>query len=247
MKKKICFIVISVLIIVPLISFAADSFGPNIDINSIMDGLLSGGQTVSPNIIVNKFELSWSTDTYTPIDYIGRALPTPGSEIFVDADVKTSDGSAKNLKYSWFLEDIFQQNKSGYGKSSFSFYAQKYPGSNQTVRIQIFNEDRTIFQEKTIEIPITQTEVVLSTNIVNKDSVVARPYFFSINKLTDLEFQWTLTGQEPIISSNYNASILNISVSNKNTNATAEQQLWLSVKNLKETEQSAYNSIKINL
>jgi len=247
MKKKICFAIILTLIVVPLTSMAVEDSGFNVDMNSILNEILSSEQTTSPNIIVTKFDLSWSTDTYTPIDYVGRALPVRGSKVFVSADISVANGDAKSLKYSWFLDDIFQQNKSGYGKNSFYFYAQQRPGGYHTIRVQAFNEDRTIFQEKTIDVLITKPEIVLSRHNNNQFSIIAKPYFFSIDKLTDLEFQWTLSGQEPIISSNYNASILDINVSNKSVDQTIEQGLWLSVKNLRETEQSAYNSIKINL
>ena len=234
------------LVVSPLMVLA-ETTDSSFDINTILNELLSGEQATSSNVSIKKFDLSWSADTYVPLEYEGRALPVRGGKVFVNADISLSDGDARNLKYSWFLENIFQQNKSGYGKNSFYFYAQQRPGGYHTIRVQIFNEDRTIFQEKTIEIPITKSEVVLSRHNNDQFSIIARPYFFSINKLTDLEFEWTLSGQEPIISSNYNASILDIGVSNKNTYQTIEQSLWLNVKNLIETEQSAYNSIKINI
>lgn len=246
MKKKICLTIIFTLILVPLIGLAADT-DSSLDINTILNEIISGEQTTSPNIVVKKFDLNWSTDTYTPIDYIGRALPVPGSKIFVDVSVSVANGDAKSLKYSWFLEDIFQKNKSGYNKTSFYFYAKSISGRFHTVRVQVFNEDRTIFQEKTIEIPITSPEIVLSRANTNKLSIIAKPYFFSINKLTDLVFEWNLMGQKPIISSNYNASILDINVLNKNNNESIEQELRINVKNLKDTTQNAYDSIKINL
>jgi hypothetical protein len=218
-----------------------------LDINTILNEIISGEQTTSPNIVVKKFDLSWSTDTYTPIDYIGRALPVPGSKIFVDVSMSVVNGDAKSLKYSWFLEDIFQKNKSGYNKTSFYFYAKSISGRFHTIRVQVFNEDRTIFQEKTIEIPVTNPEIVLSRANTNKLSIIAKPYFFSINKLTDLVFEWTLSGQKSIISSNYNASVLDINVLNKDGDKSIEQNLWINVKNLKEIEQNAHDSIKINL
>jgi hypothetical protein len=246
MKKKICFTIISILIVLPFFGSAATT-DSSFDINTILNEIISGEQSTSPSIIVKKFDLSWSTDTYTPIDYIGRALPVQGSKIFVDASVSIANGDAKSLKYSWFLEDIFQKNKSGYGKNSFYFYAKSISGRFHTIRVQIFNEDRTIFQEKTIEIPVTNPEVVLNRANSNKLSIIAKPYFFSIDKPTDLVFEWTLSGQKPIVSSNYNASVLDINVLNKNSNKSIEQNLWVNVKNLKEAEQNAYNSIKINI
>ena len=242
MKNKICFIIISLLLFHPLVGFADD-----ININTLLNEIISGEQMTSPVIAVTKFDLSWSADTYTPIDYIGRALPVSGSKIYVETVVSVANGDAKNLKYSWFLEDIFQKNKSGYGKNSFYFYAKSMSGRSHVVRVQIFNENRTIFQEKTIKIPVVNPEIVLTRKNTKNLSIIARPYFFSIDKLTDLKFEWMLIGQSPITSSNYNASVLDINVLNKNGTELIEQELMINVKNLKSEIQNAHNSIKINL
>lgn len=225
--------------------------------------IFASAETVQ-SIAINKFELIWSADTYTPYGYQGRNLPVAGSKITVDAIVATSGGNAKDLKYSWFLEDIFQQNKSGYGKDNFYFYVQQRPGAYHTVRLQIFNEDRTIFEEKSIQIPIISPEIVFYSSNGNshfssqastasiiladkKFSFVAKPYFFSINKLTDLVFEWTLSGKEPIISSDYDASIFNLTISGKISSETIESNLLVNVKNPKDERQKAFGSMKINI
>ena len=252
MKKAIFTIIISALIIFPLVSMAA------LDLN--LDDLLNS-TTTTPNITINKFNLIWSADTYTPLGYEGRNLPTIGSEVKVDAIINTSGGSAKSLKYSWFLEDIFQQNQSGYGKDSFSFYVQQTPGQYQTVKVQAFNDDRSVFQEKTIQIPVTNPELIIypsdenshfsdqssgkSLNIFTKKiSLIAKPYFFSIKKLTDLIFEWDLTGQEPIISSNYDASILNLTTNNA---SGTSNNLYIRVTNPEEERQNISQSINLNI
>jgi len=217
----------------------------------------------SAEMVINKFDLTWSTDTYTPFDYSGRALPVAGSKIIVNAIVSASNGSPSNLKYSWFLEDIFQQNKSGYGKDSFYFYAQKNSGSFHTVRLQIFNEDRSIFEEQSIQIPITSPEIVVCPSSGNahfsnqenktynlssgeKFSLIARPYFFSANKLTDLKFEWTAPGQEPIISSEYDASVLNLKIEKKVPDVF-KGNIWVNVTSKIEEAQKAFKSININI
>ena len=245
MKNKICFIIISLLFFPPLTGLAVE-------------------QTIFSDVVLEDFDIIWSADTYTPIDYVGRALPVRGSKITVEAIVTILFGNTQNLKYSWFLDDVFQQSKSGYGKTSSYFYAYKGPGAKHVVRLQIFNEDRTIFEEKSIQIPITEPELVIyssngnsffskqaskiSTITSNKTfSFVAKPYFFSINKLTDLVFEWTLEGQSPIRSSDYNASVLDLNITNKNTNEASKQNLLVNVKNSQAKEQGASKTIKINI
>jgi hypothetical protein len=222
---------------------------------------LLNSTTSTPNIAINRFDLIWSADTYTPFGYEGRNLPTIGSEVRVDTIINASGGNAKSLKYSWFLEDIFQQNKSGYGKDSFSFYIQQMPGEYQTIRVQAFNDDRTIFEEKTIQIPVAKPELIVypskgnshfsnqaSGNYLNilgeKISLIVKPYFFSIKKLTDLTFEWGLAGQQPISSSDYDASILNLTV--RNASGT-NNNLYIGVINPGEERQNMSKNINLNI
>ena len=253
MKRIIFATIISVITMLPFTSMAALDF----NLNDLLNGT-----TATSNIVINKFELVWSSDTYTPFDYQGRNLPAAGSKVTVNAIITTSNGDARNLKYSWFLGDIFQQNKSGYSKNEFYFYARGGPGSYQTVRLQIFNEDRTIFEEKTIQIPIVQPELIVylsdgnshfsnqtskvSTVLAGKTfSLVAKPYFFSINKLTDLIFEWITNNQQPIISADYDASVLHLDVPAEMK--STKNEISVSVKNLTAEEQKAYQIIKINV
>ncbi|MFH1129454.1 MAG: hypothetical protein V1686_01840 [Patescibacteria group bacterium] len=245
MKEKIYLVMAIILIFMPSMNVLAEDSIP------LIQNLLPSRTTTNadqPAISLNMLELVWNAETYTPLEYQGRALPTKGSMVDVDAVISVSGGSTSNLKFSWFLDDTFQESKSGYGKTSFRFGVRKFSGSSHNVLVKIFNDDRSFYTEKSIDIPICEPEVVLTQSNTNLLSIVAKPYFFYIKKLTDLIFEWTLAGQEPIISSNYNASILDISISNRDTTETAEQTINLSVKrNSTQIIQNAYNSIKINL
>ncbi len=234
MKKVKISIIILIFTLLPSIGSAQLDF--NLD-DLLMD------ETVNNNVIIRNFELIWSVDTYTPYEYQGRALPIKGSRVLVEAIVSVSNGDTRSLKYSWFLEDIFQVNKSGYGKNSFSFYVNKIPGSIQTIRVQVFNEDRSVFEEKSIKIPVVEPEIVvypLSENSRFSDqaaksffvasdkklSLITKPYFFSIKKLTDLSFTWQFANQESITSSIYDANVLNLIVANKEDKEISENNLY---------------------
>jgi len=248
--------------IFPVIALAQIDPGDfNIDLNELLNL-----ETLDPNLNlkINNIELIWNNDSYVPPLYQGRALPSIGSKVLIDAIVNVSGGDPLNLKYSWFIDDIFQKNKSGYGKNSFYFYASQRPGNSQAIKVQIFNDDRTIFEERSIQVPITDPEVIfyssngnshfsnqastISTVLAGKKfSFIAKPYFFSIKKLTDLVFEWTLSGTNPIISSDYDASIFNLTISDKNANGTTESNLWVNVKNSLDERQKANGSMKINI
>jgi len=218
----------------------------------------------APSISVKNIDLIWFVDTYTPYGYQGRALPSEGSQVTVEALVETSGGKASSLKYSWFLDDIFQKDKSGYGKTTYYFYVNQKPGNLHRVKLQVFNEDRSVFREKTIEIPIVEPEIVIypsngnahfsdqasqvSTVLAGKEfSFIAKPYFFSIERLTDLTFQWRFAGRQPIISSEYDANVLDMTISGKEDKGTLEKNLWVDVVNKTESRQKANQSIKIRV
>ena len=272
MKKISSIITIWILLMAPLTVLAVDEFDGSgiLDDPSILDsGMLEGNsldyslQNEEP-INLNSIELLWSTDTYTPFDYQGRALPVKGSSITVSANLKISSGNLNSLKYSWFLDDVFQENESGYGKNVFKFRVRRSNGLSHNLLVKIFNDDRSFYIEKTLEIPITKPELIIyssngnshfsnqastiSTVLADKKfSFIAKPYFFSIKKLTDLVFEWTLSGTNPIISSDYDASIFNLTISDKNVSETAESNLWVSVKNTLYENQKANGSMKINI
>lgn len=243
MKSKICFIIIIILIFIPITSMAEDEFYiPTI--NLLQEETNTEYQE---SITLKALDLVWDAETYVPYDYLGKALPIQGSTVVVDALLYISGGDRNNLKFSWFLDNTFQEAKSGYGKNSFRFNIRRTAESTHNVLIKIFNDDRSFYVEKSIEIPIAKQEVILSSINTNKLSLIAKPYFFTIDKITDLIFKWTLEGQSPITASDYDANILDINILNKNTNESIEKNISISVTNSKKEQQNAYDSIKINL
>ena len=240
---------IIVLLLIPFITWAQFDFD-NFDIG--------------PRITINSSELIWSTDTYTPYEYQGRALASQGSEVTVEAIVNVSGSNAGSLKYSWFLDDVFQRTKSGYGKDSFYFYVLQRPGAYHIIKLQIFNEDRSVFEEKTIKIPVVEPEVIVypsngnghfsdqisKTSLVLAEkefSFIAKPLFFSVKELTGLSFEWRFPGQEPIISSDYDANVLALTISGKEDEEILKNNLRVSVTNKTESRQKASQIIKLEI
>ena len=255
MKIKIITTIITIITLLPLASFAQFDFN--------LDNLFMDETDIQPNITIVNFYLIWSADTYVPYEYQGRALPSPGSKITVEAIVNAIGGTS-SLKYSWFVEDIFQSTKSGYGRNILSFYANQRPGGYQTIRVQIFNEDRTIFDEKTIKIPVIEPEVVVhlrgdhsmfsdratKSSVIFSDkklSFVAKPYFFSIKKLTDLTFEWRFAGHESTISSAYGANVLELNTNEKKDSKILEQTLGIEIENKTNSFQKALQTIKVQI
>jgi len=215
-------------------------------------------------VVIKNIDLIWSADTYTPYEYQGRALPSQGSGVTVEAIVNSVSGDPNGLKYSWFLDNIFQKNKSGYAKDTFNFNVNHGTGAHYTIKVQIFNDDRSVFQERTIKIPIVGPELIIYPSNGNahfsdqttkvssvlsdkRFSFVAKPYFFSIKKLTDLTFEWQFPGQDPIISSDYDANVLGLTISGKMDEEILKNDLKVNALNKANPVQRASQTINLEI
>ncbi|MBD3282521.1 MAG: hypothetical protein GF387_02855 [Candidatus Portnoybacteria bacterium] len=226
-----------------------------------LDNIFDTYNFVPSRVELQGYQMIWSTDTYTPYEYKGRALPSIGSDVIVEAIVNTSNGSPSDLKYSWFIDDIFQRSRSGYGKTKLKFTATRPGGSYHSIRLQIFNEDRTIFQEKTIKIPIASPELKITSSPENnyfsrqdksplvifadkQNALTAQPYFFSIKSLSDLSFEWMFE-EKKVNSSEYRANVLNLNITNKDTEEIIERTLNVRVFNKNNPNQEVYKNINL--
>jgi len=67
-------------------------------------------QSQTPQINIT---LTWSTNTYIPLDYPGKALPVKGSVIEVAANIDSQEVNPQELNYRWFLNKHLQTEQSG--------------------------------------------------------------------------------------------------------------------------------------
>ncbi len=220
---------------------------------------------IESEITLKSLELRWSADTYVPFGYQGRALPTKESWVIVEADLKISGENPKNLKYSWFLDDVFQELKSGYGRDGFKFGVRRFNGASHTALLKVFNESRSFLVEKSITIPIVNPDLVIYRkenaqinlpytasakifDIVSNEesSFLALPYFFNIKSLEDLEFNWIL-GDKSVKESSLIANIFGLKITNKEVGGMLEENLKVITTNKIYTDQKVQKTIKINI
>jgi len=141
-------------------------------------------------------------------------------------------------------------------------YAKK-PLSH-TIKVQVFNEERTIFEERTIRIPIVNPEIIVYSPLQKtqfpyhankihgittgeKTSFIAKPYFFSVNQLTDLSFEWNFPNEETIESSDYGANVFEVIISKNENPNIIKTSLWINVINKLNSKQKTYQSINIQI
>lgn len=75
--------------------------------------------TVTPSSVILLYE---APESYVPLLYEGRSLPSYGAQVRVSAFPQISDGgsmlSASSLSYTWYVNDKVMEDASGLGKQS---------------------------------------------------------------------------------------------------------------------------------
>ena len=216
----------------------------------------------TPSLI--SINMVWSADSYVPHDYPGRALAPKGGFVDVDVIMRLSNGRPENLKYSWFVDDNFEEDESGYGKTSFRFGIRRMSGASHTVLVKIFNESRSFYLEESIVIPIVSPEIAIYPLPRNQDFseqakkktltpnnkellFIAKPFFFSIKKPADLNYRWRFSDQEAITPTGYNANALKVIVPPKKTAEPVTKSLSVIVTNNISSIQRAFKSLEVQI
>jgi len=221
-------------------------------------------QSQTPQINIT---LTWSTDTYVPLDYPGKALPTRGSTIEIAANVdwptKAQEINPQELIYNWFLDDHIQKADSGQGKQIFQFNIGDSLTRRRLVKVKIENTEGTLIASTPsyLSIKPRQPEIILEAKIpfleplnsireyqisANQEiEFTVRPYFFNIKDIDELNYHWSLAGKEAsqISPDNPNVFILKIS----QIGQSIKQELAVGVENKNNPLQKSQMTAAINL
>lgn len=118
---------------------------------------LDTGEIVEANINLTpqSVDIMWETpESYTPPFYLGKSLPGIGASVRVTAlpnlSFNRSQIPAQNISYSWYINDDFLSNLSGYGKQSTNIPLD-YLSSKTNVRV-VARASSGVAAEKTISI-----------------------------------------------------------------------------------------------
>lgn len=209
--------------------------------------------------------LTWSTDTYVPLDYPAKALPTRGSAIEVVANVDWPAGQEKinpqELVYNWFLDDHIQKADSGQGKQTFQFNIGDSLTRRRLVKVKIENTEGTLIASTPSYLSIKphQPEIILEAEIpflepfnstqkyqisANQEiEFAAKPYFFNIKDIDELNYHWSSGGEEAsqISSDNPNVFILKVG----QITQSLKQELVVEVENKNNPLQKAQTTAEI--
>jgi hypothetical protein len=161
------------------------------------------------NVSGDDFILSWSTDSYVPPDYEGKALPTRNGHIRVVAiPTKMLSLHPDKYYYRWILDGMVQGWAGGQGKSTFNFQVTKWPGQSYEIESQVLDASETLVSKNTLAIEIEKPTLLLrqentSYSIIDtlntatgrEVTLTAFPLFFNVAKANSLDWQWQIDGQ----------------------------------------------------
>jgi len=191
---------------------------------------------------ITSVTLTWSTNTYVPINYQGKALPSRGSIIEVVANINSGDLNPKELFYNWFLDDHIQKGNSGQGRQVFKFNIGER-NIKRSVKVDISNAEKTFSVSSSyLMLKPQEPEIVLETTSVSTFSgltqeykvgsdqttiFTAQPYFFNIDSINDLKYRWTLAGNIAEQDSNKNPNIFTLKIGKLVKSIKQKLNLWV--------------------
>ncbi len=178
--------------------------------------------------------LTWRTNTYTPKDYPGKALVTPGSNVIFSIEV-LQDGKIlplKTMMIRWYVQGHLY--KSGLGLQSFNTSAKVLSGNDLKVRVEIPDLPGGPLS-KTMLLRVTDPKVVIEAPFPGlitpiKDFFVkATPYFFSVPSEKNLSYRWTVNGN--VLPEGSDPQLVSITAKNLRQSTIRTLSFQISVKN----------------
>lgn len=192
--------------------------------------------------------LTWSTDTYVPLGYRGRALPVANSPLRVTLDVIEGGRRVDLSPYivRWYLGETFFT--AGKGLNSITTYVPDVTGTGIVkVRAQINDYKQTTII-KIVNIPVVTPETVISaphsSSAVSGSSILFEgiPYFFNTKFISDLSFEWLVNGKraEEGDEASADPNFLLVSFNESGSRGTFSVRLF--IRNIKASLESAQKS-----
>lgn len=204
------------------------------------DGTLASAEV---RIIPSRIDLFFSSDSYVPPFYRGRALPSAGSHLILETKSYffLPDGTRlpeKNLVYTWKKNGQVMGQYSGKGRSSITIPAPVLY-AHDTISVTVASADGLLANQASLAIPVIDPPVVLyedhplfgvrfgqalgaSASIPESEmTFLAVPYFAPVRSINDpaLEYAWRVNGA-PISPNAKTPSSLTIDASGSSGEAT---------------------------
>lgn len=156
----------------------------------------------------------WWTDAYIPNWYKGKALPSPGATILIQARPNLPASLSESLAYTWLINGEAIREASGKNKSIFPYTLPANGRRPDEIKVIVQNTQRTILQEAAFLVPESDYQVNLyevkplegmdvsrAIQAMRKSAggafdLIAEPFFIPRSALLSLNYRWNLDGSE---------------------------------------------------
>ncbi|MEK7452790.1 MAG: hypothetical protein AAB614_00995 [Patescibacteria group bacterium] len=223
--------------------------------------ILENNKKVAENaVLISSYNISliWKAETYVPPEYEGKAMPTRGSKVTVTAIPDIKDVDSKELLYTWYLNSE-SQVRGVLGEDAFSFIVSKSVDFIP-VFVEVSNLSGSITVSQAISIPVVRPSVLLYHKTSEKRSelalnnidispgksisVIARPFNFQANNLTDFDYIWEFIGNKAF-GDNIDPSLLTLQISENS--ALGSKNLTLLATSRKSYKERAVSNLTVNI
>lgn len=130
----------------------------------------ANGESFAGRVLIRPVEIDllWESDSYVPPFYLGRALPSAGTTLRVQAVArfKTPDGASvteRDIIYTWKRNGVVQRAISGRGKSSVQLSAPPLFGA-VTVEVEAVSLDGSLVGQAIVLVPSVEPVLALYKN-----------------------------------------------------------------------------------
>jgi hypothetical protein len=224
-------------------------------------GLALPTQSPKAEDVSGNFILVWSSDSYVPSNYQGKALPTRLSRVKVVAlPIKKLSADQTWLYYRWLLDGQVAGRDSGQGKSAFNFLVTRWGGDSHEIELQTLDSQENVIGRNFISIPVVEAETLLlppQNDYAAKNQITAKtgqefnllatPLFFHIKNLAELNFEWNFDGQILSSTDQKNLNIFTLKIPAGNLTESLMRQLKLDVSHKTDQFQRTVNDLTIEI
>lgn len=169
------------------------------------------------NLTVSDVDLTWTTNSKSPIFYRAKSLPTQNSIVtiaalpFVYRPGTRSQISSGTLIYNWTIDGKFDSLKSGINKQPYILRTGNSLG-NSIIRLEVKTQDGTVSLTREISVPVVRPQALLYfsdpktempfgialKNVLASGAnfnFAAQAYFFTA-LANNLDWQWFINNTE---------------------------------------------------
>lgn len=151
---------------------------------------------ISPVGVINsagpaELILTWKANNYTPLSYLGKALPSRGAVVVFAVQMIENDKliDLSNKEIRWYVDDGLI--RSGVGLTGFAHTVALYNGDSISVRIVVVDNERGDIN-KFLTLPIVKPEAVIDA--AQLPQLKPLFYFFNIASPDELQSEWDDAG-----------------------------------------------------